>query len=303
MDLERLRALRAVAHHGTVADAAASLHLTSSAVSQRIRRLSSQLGVTLLEPQGRGVRLTAAGRELVDHADAIHARWEQAKADVDAREQPPAGPLGLGAFPTAIDALVAAAAARVRDENPRLHVRVTETETPGSYGLLLAGDIDVAVVVALPDAPPRREAKFDQEPLLDDPQDLLVPADHALARRSSVRLEEAADEHWIGSRPDDGDHEQIRAACTAAGFSPDVVHHARDWSALVSLVGQGFGVSLIPRLARVGPEQPAVCVPLEGTPTPSRRILTVVRRGSRSQPGIRRGLAALRRAADAHLRA
>ena len=77
IDLRRLHVLRAVAHYGTVTAAASALHFTTSAASQQIRQLARDLGVDLLEPQGRGVRLTSAAESLLAHADAIQARWEE----------------------------------------------------------------------------------------------------------------------------------------------------------------------------------------------------------------------------------
>ena len=71
MDVVRLRAFREFAERGTVTAAAAALHCTPSAVSQQIRSLAADLGVELTEPAGRGLRLTDAGRVLLDRADAL----------------------------------------------------------------------------------------------------------------------------------------------------------------------------------------------------------------------------------------
>lgn len=79
IDLRRLHVLRAVSHYGTVTAAARALHFTPSAASQQIRQLARDLDVDLLEPQGRGVRLTPAAESLLAHADAIEARWDEAE--------------------------------------------------------------------------------------------------------------------------------------------------------------------------------------------------------------------------------
>ncbi|CAM5656035.1 LysR family transcriptional regulator OS=Streptomyces tendae OX=1932 GN=GUR47_04055 PE=3 SV=1 [Streptomyces tendae] len=94
IDLRRLHVLRAVAHYGTVTAAARALHFTPSAASQQIRQLARDLGVDLLEPQGRGVRLTAAAESLLAHADAIEARWDEAEQDLRAGEGPRPGRCG-----------------------------------------------------------------------------------------------------------------------------------------------------------------------------------------------------------------
>ncbi|WP_316311682.1 LysR family transcriptional regulator, partial [Clavibacter michiganensis] len=112
IDLRRLHVLRAVAHYGTVTAAAGALHFTTSAASQQIRQLARELGVDLLEPQGRGVRLTPAAESLLAHADAIQARWEQAELDLRADHGAPAGLLRVSGFPVAVSVLLAPMAAR-----------------------------------------------------------------------------------------------------------------------------------------------------------------------------------------------
>ena len=295
IDLRRLQVLRAVGQHGTVTAAAHALRLTPSAVSQQLRLLSRELGVELLEPQGRGVRLTSAAYTLLSHADALHARWEQARADLAAHRDGAAGPLHLVGFPTAIAGLVAPAAARLRDTCPDLVPRISEADPVDCFPLLLAGDADIAVAVSTPATPPHGNGKFEQHPLLEEPQDLLVPADHPLAGQTSTTLIEAAHESWIfASRDSSGCRELLDVACAAAGFTPDVVHEAKEWLAVTALVAHGFGVSLIPRLAPVPPEHAAVRVPLRDEPAPRRRILAWVRCSSATHPLIAHGLSALR---------
>ncbi|MGH3434346.1 MAG: LysR family transcriptional regulator, partial [Thermocrispum sp.] len=80
MDLTRLRALREFADRGSLTAAAAALHCTPSAVSQQLRALQAEVGVTLTEPDGRGLRLTDAGQALVVRADEVLGAVERAKA-------------------------------------------------------------------------------------------------------------------------------------------------------------------------------------------------------------------------------
>src|SRR5919204_5624115 len=98
IDLRRLHVLRAVSHYGTVTAAAHALHFSPSAASQQIRQLSRDLGVDLLEPQGRGVRLTPAAHSLLAHADAIQARWDQAEHELRADRADAAGVLRVTGF-------------------------------------------------------------------------------------------------------------------------------------------------------------------------------------------------------------
>jgi len=81
IDVRRLRVLRELADHGTVAAAAAALHLTPSAVSQQLAALTRETGVRLVEPDGRRVRLTDAAQVLLGHAHVVFAQLEQAEVE------------------------------------------------------------------------------------------------------------------------------------------------------------------------------------------------------------------------------
>ncbi|GAB4001052.1 hypothetical protein GCM10029992_35210 [Glycomyces albus] len=129
---------------------------------------------------------------------------------------------------------------------------------------------------------------------MDDPEDLLVPADHRLAGRESVELIEAADEEWV-SMPGCLDQEQLfLSSAKAAGFTPDIAHRADHWGTVSGLVCTGFGVTLISRLMPIPAGHEVVRVPICGNPIPTRRLFTAVRRGSAEQPAIARALAAIR---------
>jgi DNA-binding transcriptional LysR family regulator len=289
----RLHVLRVVAARGTVTAAAEALNFSPSAVSHQLRSLARDLGVPLLEQDGRGIRLTGSARILLKHADDLYARWEEIRGDLAETDPDHIRSLRLCGFSTAASALLPYVTAEVRATHPHCTVRIIEADPEECFDLLLADQADLAVVVATASIPPSVDPRFDQEPLLDDPLDLLVPADHALAGRTSVLLREAADEPWIMDRPGRPHHGLVLTACAAAGFTPAIAHEATEWETGAALVGAGLGVALIPRLARLPAGFRIVRVPLRGDPTPARRILTGVRRGSRRQPAIATALQAL----------
>jgi DNA-binding transcriptional LysR family regulator len=292
IDLRRLHVLRAVAHYGTVTAAARALHFTPSAASQQIRQLARDLGVDLLEPQGRGVRLTPAAESLLAHADAIAERWEAAELDLRAEYGAPAGQLRVSGFPRSVSMLLAPMAVRLQERYPRLTVRIQETAVPESFDQLFEGQTDLAVVEVAPNNPPMSDARFDQRPLLDDPYDLVVPDGHPLAGRDCVDLAEAAHEAWIAPVPDSPCRPYVMSACGAAGFTPDVVHHALDWNVTAHLIAHRLGVALIPRLAQLTPHLPITRVRCAGDP--HRKVLTCTRRGCRERPAVAAALEELR---------
>ncbi|MET9579164.1 LysR family transcriptional regulator [Streptomyces sp. DT199] len=292
IDLRRLHVLRAVAHYGTVTAAARALHFTPSAASQQVRQLARDLGVDLLEPQGRGVRLTPAAESLLAHADAIQARWDQAELDLRADHGAPSGVLRVTGFPVAVSVLLAPMAARLGERHPRLSVRITEAGVPESFDLLFEGGTDLAIVEATPHNPPLSDTRFDQQPLLDDPFDLVVPEGHRLAGRNRVDLAEAAREAWIAPVEDSPCRPHVLSACGAAGFTPEVVHHALDWNVCAHLVAHRLGVALIPRLAHLTPHLPITRVRCTGDP--HRKLLTCTRTGGHARPAVAAALEELR---------
>lgn len=286
IDLRRLRVLRAVAYYGTVTAAAESLRLTPSAASQQVRQLARDLGVDLLEPQGRRVRLTSAAHRLLAHADAIEARWEQAEADLQGRGAQPSGALTVCGIPTAVSTLLAPLAATLRAKFSALTVKVVEAMEPSEcYDLVFNGDVDLAVLESVPGTSVS-DRQFDQRPVLDDPFDLLVNTGHRLAHRPAIPLADVADEAWITGRPGSSCERHVSAACSAAGFSPNVAHEAREWAVIASLVAHDLGVALVPRLAQLSRSLPVVRVPLTGTPQAARTFISCTRQGGRDAPAV-----------------
>jgi DNA-binding transcriptional LysR family regulator len=297
IDLRRLRVLRAVAHYGTVTAAAEALHFTPSAASQQIRQLSRELGVTLLEPHGRRIRLTPAAHSLLAHADAIEARWERAETDLRGIGEEPAGQLRLGGFPVAVSTMLGPVVARLRKRHPRLSVQIRETEPGNSFDLLFEGEIDLAIIEAIPSNPPMADSRFDQRSLLDDRFDLIVSDDHRFAGRTDLRLAEAAKEDWILPMRASTCREHIVAACSAAGFTPHDAHYVLEWNAIAHLVAHQLGVALVPRLAHLAPHLAVTRVPIAFEPRPCRKLLTATRTGGCQQPGIAAALKELRQSA------
>lgn len=281
--------------------AAHALHYTPSAVSHQLRQLSAELGVELVVHQGRGIRLTGAARTLLRHAELLRAQWEQARAELLALGGDPAGTFTLCGFSTAASHLLPPAAADLRDAHPALAVRIIEAEPDRCFDLLLTGEADLALLVATADSPPLTDGRFDQRPLLDDPLDLVAVRDHPLGLRDRVMLADAAREPWIVGRPGTTYHQLVLAACMSAGFTPRIAHYADEWDTGTALVAHGFGVILVPRLARLRDDFPVTRIPLHGEPAPARRIVAVTRQGARANPTVARAIATITTTAAALL--
>ncbi|WP_329173465.1 LysR family transcriptional regulator [Streptomyces sp. NBC_01477] len=295
-DLRKLQILRALHDTGTVTAAAGVLRMTPSAVSQQLAALSKQVGTPVIEARGRGVRLTGAAHVLLRHSEIVFAQLERAGAEIDGWAQGEAGVVRVGTIATAITRLVVPAAALLRRSSPGITMSVREAEAAEAYEQLAAGDVDLALSLAV-DAPTARDPRFVLFPLLTDPLDIALPPGHPLAAAPALRLAQLAEEPWIfGSR---GPWRDLTlAACADAGFVPEQAHAATDWPAIFSLVAAGMGVALVPRMATAGGLRQEVVVRALEADRPRRRIVGAVRGGAQDAPLLRRTLDTLRQAAD-----
>src|SRR5262245_25181357 len=105
-DVRRLRLLRELSVRGTIADVAAALHQSPSAVSQQLSQLEKEAGVPLLRKAGRRVQLTPQAEILVEHTAAILERLELAESDVVASLQEATGTVRIAVFQSAALALM-----------------------------------------------------------------------------------------------------------------------------------------------------------------------------------------------------
>ena len=204
----------------------------------------------LLTKDGRGVRLTATGRFLVAGSDTLIAEWESLRAAAMEAGDQVQSHFGLGGFSTAAAQLLAPLAATLRSTRPLLEVQVLEANPARCFDLLVAERIDLAVIVAMQsDTYGEDDPRFEQTVLLDDPLDVIIPADHPLASRETVTLEELASEPWITEAAGSTYHSLFTAAFTAVGVTPRIAHEAVEWETQIAFVGAGLGVGLLPRLA------------------------------------------------------
>ncbi|MFJ9433709.1 LysR family transcriptional regulator [Streptomyces sp. NPDC101490] len=297
-DVKKLQILRTLRDRGTVTAAAEALLLTPSAVSQQLTNLSRQLGVRLLEAQGRRVRLTDAAHLVLRHAEVVFAQLERADAELDGYLRGEAGQVRVAAFSTSVTALVVPAVRQLRAAHPGLDVRVREAEAAEAYELLTAGQVDLALSLAA-HAPSARDPKFSRVPLLADPLDVALPAGHPHADAPGLRLADLAAEPWIfgGSGPWS---EITTAACEAAGFVPEQAHSASGWTAILAMVEAGMGIALVPRMAAAERRSgTGVVMRVLAADQPRRHVVAAVRRGAEEGPAVARVLTALRQAAAA----
>ncbi|MFJ1580395.1 LysR family transcriptional regulator [Streptomyces sp. NPDC088182] len=297
LNLERLRTLDALARHGSVSGAAEGLHVTTSAVSQQMAKLEREVGQQLLARNGRGVRLTDAGRLLADHAARILSQVEVAQSDIEAQRGRVVGEVRISAFPTAARGLFPLAIRALREGHPELRVRSRELEPEAGIRGVVRGDLDLAVVLDWSNKRLPVPGGLATAHLLDDVPDVAMPAGHPLADRSEVDLEEFADDPWVSWPEGEFCYEWLMFTLRSKGFEPRIAHLAGEYHTQLALIAEGLGVCVAPRLGRGAVPEGVAVVPVRQRMR--RHVYAVWRTDADRRPSIRAAVEALREAAGA----
>ena len=292
LDVHRLRLLRELDRLGTLAAVAKALSYSPSAISQQLSQLEAEAGVTLLEPAGRGVRLTTQARILVGHTEAILERLELAEADLRASLTDVAGTLRVASFQSVLLALVPDALTLLAEQHPDLRVEITHEEAEPAFAGLVAHEFDVVLVEEYPglSRPPVPGVQTQQLAL--DELLLAVPTHGPYARGGEgdapIRLADLADVPWVLDPADDAPGQWAHAVCRSAGFEPDTRFATPDLLLQVHLVEKGHAAALLPGLLLDTDSATGHAMRISRLPgRPHRRLLTGVRTGSSRHPAVR----------------
>jgi DNA-binding transcriptional LysR family regulator len=244
METRRLELLVALARLGSMREVADEMGVTTSTVSQQIGALARETGTVLLEPVGRRVRLTPAGRRLSDHALTILAAVEAARADLDPDAEP-AGTVRVAGFATAIRRSLLSLLASL--DGTKVRMLIAEHEPAEALDLLAEDAIDLALVYDYALAPRTVDDRFEVTPLWTARWGLGVPAESAEEDLPAVAtVDRYRDHDWIANSRNDADERVVAALAAHAGFGPRVLHRADSLDLVQDLVAAGFGVGLLP---------------------------------------------------------
>jgi LysR family hydrogen peroxide-inducible transcriptional activator len=247
MNLQELRYLVAVAEHRHFGRAAEACNVSQPTLSSQIRKLESELGVTLLERTNKRVDVTPVGSQILIHAQRALAEAGQMEAVARAARDPLVGPLKLGVIPTLAPYLMLLILSPLRNAYPGLTIELWEDQTRALIEGLRNHRLDAALLATPPDAPEITEIALLDEPLL-----AALPIDHRLAKARSVAEEDLSEELMVLA---DG-HCLANHALAACGAKHASLRkglqgsmQAATLETLVNLVAAGYGTTLIPALA------------------------------------------------------
>jgi LysR family hca operon transcriptional activator len=260
MELRHLRYFVAVAEEGNLTVAAERrLHTSQPSLSRQIRDLEYEVGAALLTRSARGVELTAAGRAFLDHARLVLAQVDAAGEAARRSAHPTKQTFAIG-FQTGHEMNWLSEAMHVlRDELHQIEVTISSNYSPDLADALVRGKLDIAFL--------RVEPQFDLEyrVVTQEPLVVLMPRDHRLTARGSIRPQELVGEIFIGG----SNKATVLRAVTEnylkrSGVDIKTDHGVDNLAMAIALVASTHGLSLMPAYAKNLLPSSVVSRPLEG---------------------------------------
>ncbi|MGS1011698.1 LysR family transcriptional regulator [Achromobacter anxifer] len=243
MQLRQLRYFQAVAEEGSFTRAAARLHMAQPPLSRQIRLFEEELGVQLFERTTRALRLTEAGRFLLEQSRLLTARLEEVLEGTRRLGQTQRRWFGIGFVPSTLYGFVPELIRQLRNADPQVEVGLTEMTTLPQLEALKAGRIDLGIGRILFDDP-----AIERRVLMTEALMAAVPLGHPIARLRRVSVERLAREPFVlypaRPRPNFSDH--VLGLFRAAGHAPQVVQEANELQTAIGLVAAGLGVTVVP---------------------------------------------------------
>jgi DNA-binding transcriptional LysR family regulator len=217
-ELRLIRYFVAVAQEGNVTRAAEGLHISQPSLSAAIKQLEEQLGVELLKRQSGRVTITPAGELLLQRGRALLEHADTVAEEVRARQGAGSARLRLGLTPTARYGIAPEFLGACSTEAPAMMIYTSENTTGALLRDVGAGRLDLAITFCASE--PVQGVQL--EPLRDEPAVVHLPADHPLAMRSHVTLQDLAGETILvaASRDSSGFTDRVVTAFAEAGIAP-----------------------------------------------------------------------------------
>lgn len=273
-DFLGLEAFVAVAERGSFRMAAAHLGITQTALSHRMRKLETYLGVSLLHRTTRRVSLTPSGLSLLPRAKALIEDARRTFADLSAEAAVRQERVAIGCLPTLAIHFLPQILKRFEATNPDVHVRIFDNSANEIAERVQKGEAEFGLTILV-----TNRWDLDVKPLVREPYVLVCNTDHPIARRGSVSWRQLAGENLIRISTQAGNRVLIDDALGALGDTLRWRSEVQHVTTAMALVSAGIGMTVVPRgaidAARAGN---LVSIPLRN-PGITRTLSVVTRHG------------------------
>ena len=261
VELRHLRYFVAVAENAGFGRTARILHVAQSAISEQVRDLETELGVSLFDRGNRQVRLTWHGEQFLEDARLVLASADKAVANVRRSIKGEVGTLTIGFFVGGTSTFFPGMIWEFRLRFPDVHVSLVELAPAMQYRALQTGSINVGFtrpVASLPMTVVRSE-HFQTEALY-----AVLPKNHRLAQKLKILISELSEDPFVlnDRKYSPAVFDKVIMLCADAGFSPKIGATASVSSGVIALVEAGEGVAILPIGSRIFSTDEVIFVPL-----------------------------------------
>ncbi len=296
MDARHLELLRDLARHGSVSAVAVATHRTPSAVSQQLKVAQRILGAALVEPDGRGLRLTEAGALLAECGQEVDTALARAQARWDAYRGATSGVVRIASLPSAATFLLP----RVLSDLAGTGIEVVcdDIDVAEHEYAALTSSHDIVIAHSLAGPTPSGAEALRTVTLAREPLDIAMATGHRLAARTRLRPAELVDEDWIGVPHGYPFDTVLRGIAARTGRDLRVIQRVRDNRLVEALVAAGDCLAVLPRFTTPASTAPGTGVtlrPLAEVPA-TRFVVGVLRPDRAERLVVDRVVRALRRA-------
>lgn len=254
MDIKQLRYFAAIADEGQISRAAKKLHMAQPPLSQQLKLLEQELGVTLLARKGRELELTAPGKELYKRAKQILNLLEETVTAVKETEHGLRGVLAIGSVKSSFSYLIK----RIRffhEQYPLVTFQLREGDSFRVCELLKKRDIELGMVRLPVEMTEIHMIRLPKEPYI-----AVLPKHWEMAGAPAVRMKDM--EHMplllLHRISGVGQYELVLEECRRHGFEPNVICECPDVAMLLSLVAEGVGATIVPKSSLTAIQAPNV---------------------------------------------
>ncbi|PQZ26947.1 LysR family transcriptional regulator [Ochrobactrum vermis] len=241
MNLRQLEYFIAVAEEKNFSRAAERLHMSQPPLSQQIKLLEDRLGVRLFDRSRQGAKLTLAGEMLLLRARVIVSDCDSTERIVRRAAEGLEGYIRIGIINSLLHGILPAALHRFRELKPNIEWSLHELLPDKQEQALLNGDIDIGFSC-------NRTSYGELKSFLAFPQQLVaaLPLSHALASRTAIGISDLNSEDLIMLDARSPFIREILTTCRKSGICARIVHTSTDPTVVLSLVGAGLGMSILP---------------------------------------------------------
>jgi DNA-binding transcriptional LysR family regulator len=282
IDTLGVQAFIAVADRGSFQKAAATLHITQTALSRRLQNIESFLGVKLAERTTRSVALTPIGKDFLPQARRLLNELSTALVEIRETGKALRGDVSIACVPTAGVQFLPRVLQQYSAQFPHNRIKILDHASAGVAEAVLRREAEFGVSIADP-----YQAGLTSVPLLDDRFVLICRDDHALAKCKTLSWERLQPHPLIFAGPDSNNRPLLDMALGSARVTLQSFYEVQRSSTAVGLVAAGVAAAVVPRLALQKGAYPNIRIVALTNPVVSRKLVLISRKNAQLSPAAR----------------